>query len=103
MRDDGESQSRATLGLGIGAVHLMELLEDAGLVLPRYSRPRVRYGDREVAADHFGRDTHLPMVGELDGVADQIEQYLGEALFIAKAKGQGLRDMGAENEHLVLC
>jgi len=48
----------------------------------------------------LGATRTFPMVGELDGVADQIEQYLGEALFIAKAKGQGLRDMGARTSIL---
>src|SRR5215813_14159774 len=49
----------------------------------------------------FGATRTSP-VGELDGVADQIEQYLGEALFITEAKGQGLRDISAENKLLVL-
>jgi hypothetical protein len=63
----------------------MKVLEDAPLVLLRYSRPRVHYADREVAVDRFGRDSHLPFVGELDGVTDKIEQNLRETLFVAEA------------------
>src|SRR5262245_54014685 len=99
---DGESQTRTALRLGERTVHLMEVLKDSPLVLLRYSRSRVRYADRKVAVDCFGRNSHLPFVGELNGVADQIEQYLGEALLITKTKRQGLRNVGAENEILVL-
>ena len=46
---DGEAKARPALGLGVGAVDLMELLEDARQVLLRYARPRVRHADGEVA------------------------------------------------------
>jgi hypothetical protein len=79
----GESQTRTTLSLGERAIHLMKVLEDAPLMLLRYSWPRVRYADREVALDRFSRDSHLPFVGELDGVTDKVEEHLGEALRIS--------------------
>ena len=42
------------------------------------------------------RDAHLAGVGELDGVADQVEQHLGEALLVAEADRQGLGHLGLE-------
>jgi hypothetical protein len=46
---DGETKSRSAFGLGVRAVDLMVLLEDARLFLPGNSRAGVRYADREVA------------------------------------------------------
>src|SRR5215467_12408122 len=99
---DGEAQTRTPLSFGKRAVHLMKVLEDAGLVLFGNTWPRIGHADVEAAVDRFGRDSHLPFVGELDSVADEVEQYLGEALLITKSKRQGPRDVGAENEILVL-
>src|SRR5262249_41912973 len=82
--------------LGKRAVHLMKVLEDAGLVLFGNAWPCIRHADVEVAVDRFGRDSHLPFVGELDGVTDEVEEHLSQALFITKAKRQGPRDVGAE-------
>src|SRR5262249_29234596 len=81
----------------------MKVLEDAPLMLLRYSRSRVRYADCEVAVDRFGRDSHLPFVGELDCVADEVEEHLSEALLVTKAKGHELRHLGLKRELLVLC
>jgi len=39
------------------------------------------------SVDRLGSDAHLAGVGELDGVAHQVQQHLREALFIAKANG----------------
>lgn len=37
------------------------------------------------------------------GITAHIEQYSRKALFIANAKAQGLRDIGAKNELLATC
>ena len=91
---DGKTKARAALGLSVGAVHLMELLEDACLVFFGNARPRVGDADVEAAIDRLGDHAHLAGVRELDGVADEVEQHLGEALLIAETNGQGLRHLG---------
>src|SRR5262245_3264391 len=84
---DGETQPGAAFGLGIRAIHLMELLEDTGLFLLRDPRSRVRHGDGEVPIHRRRSDTDLAGLRELDGVADEIEQHLREALLIAETNG----------------
>src|SRR5215831_15435382 len=44
---DGKAQSGTALGLGVRAVHLMELLEDAGLVLFGNAWPRIGHANVE--------------------------------------------------------
>ena len=48
-----------------------------------------------------GLDDHFARIGELDGVADQIEQHLRQAAFVAAAAGQVGRHIGLECELLV--
>src|SRR5215475_2462138 len=80
----------------------MELLEDAGLMFFGDTRPSVRYGDGEVAI--LGRDAHahFSYVGELDCVADEVEQHLGKPLFVAEPHGHGFGYFGLERKLLVL-
>ena len=40
---------------------------------------------RKLAVFCTGRDAHLAGVREFDGVADKIEQHLGQALLVANA------------------
>ena len=54
------------------------------------SRTRVRHADGEMAVSRDGDDAHLAGVGELDGVADKVEEHLCETLLVAKADGQAL-------------
>jgi hypothetical protein len=49
---DGEPEAGAALGLGVGAIDLMELLEDARLMLRGDTWPSV--GDTEVEAAVYG-------------------------------------------------
>src|SRR5262249_43180009 len=53
---DGETKPGAALGLGVGAVDLVELLENAGLVLLRNAGPGVGHTDGEVAVAGRGGD-----------------------------------------------
>src|SRR5262245_61850871 len=93
---DGKTNAGSALGLGTGVVDLVELLEYPGLLLDGYSRTRVAHTDGEVTIHGLGRDTHLTGIGELDGVADEVEQHLGEALLVAEADRQVLGDVGLE-------
>ena len=67
-----------------------------------YSRARVGHADGEVAVHRCRRDAHLAGVGELDGVADEVEQHLREALLVAEADRQRLGNVGLERELLGL-
>ena len=82
---DCEPKARAALGLGVGTVDLVELLKDAGLVLFGNAWPSIGHADVEVAVDRLGTHAYLARVGELDGVADEVQQYLREALLIPEA------------------
>src|SRR5262245_54657908 len=96
-----EPKAGTALGLGVGTVDLMELLKDARLMCDGNAWPRIRHADVEVAVDRLGSHAHLTPIGELDGVAHEVEQYLREALFIAMADGQGLRHLGLEGKLFV--
>ena len=74
------------LGLGVGVVDLVELLEDARQLLRRYPWTRVSHGNSEVAVRGRRGDAHFARVGELDGIADEVEKHLGEALLVAQAR-----------------
>jgi hypothetical protein len=45
---------------------------------------------------------HLAGVGELDGVANEVQQHLREALFVSETKWEWLVHRGRERELLVL-
>src|SRR5215813_4162705 len=72
---NGEAEAGPTLGLGVGTVHLMELIEDASLVLFGNAWSRIGHADVEVAVDRLGGHAHLAGVRELDGVAHEVEQH----------------------------
>ena len=87
-RRDGQSQARAAVPARGRAVGLGEGLEDHGLLLGRNADARVL--DAEVQADlvadpfllHDANDD-LAVLGELDGVADQVDEDLGQPAGIA--------------------
>src|SRR5262245_10178928 len=99
---DRKPESSATSGLGQRAVDLMELLENANLLLFGNTWPGIGHADVEVAVDCLGTHTHLADVCELDGVPNEVEEHLSEALLVAKPDGQGLRYLGLECELFVL-
>src|SRR5262249_239820 len=68
-----EPQTGPALGLGVGTVDLVEPLKDAGLVLFGNAWPSIGHADVEVAVDRLGTHAYLARVGELDGVADEVE------------------------------
>src|SRR5262249_1528328 len=79
-----KSKSRTALCLGIFGIDLVELLENARTLLFRDSRTGIHHADREVSIDSFGDDADLTGIGELDCIADEVEQHLRKALLIAK-------------------
>src|SRR5262249_32261372 len=99
---DGEAEARAALGLGKGTVDLVELLEDPSLLVKRYAGTGVCDRDGEMAVPRARGDAHLAGVGELDGVPNEIEQNLREALFVAEANGERLVHRRRKRQLLVL-
>jgi hypothetical protein len=79
---DGKAETGSALDLGIGAVDLMELLECALELVKRYSRTGVSNTDGKLTNEGSRGDAHLASVGELDGVAYEIERHLCEALLV---------------------
>src|SRR5207244_2013313 len=85
---DRQAEARAALNPRGRAVGLVELLEDPGLVGRGDAGPGVTHRDGERAVDSGGSDRHFTGIGELDGVADQVEQDLRDAAFVAAAGWQ---------------
>ena len=79
---DREPKARAALGLGDRAVHLLELIED--LCLVRLGDAGAGVADRERIDIFVGRhlDRDLAPIGELDRVADQVEENLREPALV---------------------
>src|SRR5215468_5919677 len=99
---DRKPESSASSRLGQRAVDLMELLENANLLLFGNAWPGIGHADVEVAVDRLGTHTHLADVCELDGVPNEIEQHLCEALFVAEANWERLVHGRRERQLLVL-
>src|SRR5262249_27682786 len=99
---NGEAKASTALSLGICCIDLMELLEDSSPLLFRDSGAGVHHADREVSIRNFGDDADLTCIGELDRIADEVEQHLREALLIAKAYRQRLGHFGAQCDLLAL-
>ena len=93
---DGQPEASAALGLCVRAVDLVELVKDAGLVLLGNAWPCIGHADVEAAVDRLCSHAHLARVGELDGVADEVEEHLGEALLISEARNS--IHIGARND-----
>src|SRR5215468_5279258 len=71
-----KAKPSTALSLGICGVDLMELLENARPLLLRDAGTGVDHAHREASVDGFGDDANLTHIGELDGIADEIEQHL---------------------------
>ena len=100
---DCEPETGSAFGLGVGVVDLVELLKDALQLILRYPRTRVSHGNNEVAVHDRRADAYLTSVGELDRVADEVEEHLGESLFVAKADGQMFGNSCLERELFRFC
>src|SRR5262245_27429377 len=99
---DRKPESNATSRLGERAVDLMELLENANLLLFGNAWPGIGHADVEVAVDRLGTHTHLADVCELDGVPNEVEEHLSDALLIPETDGQGFGNLRRKRELLGL-
>ena len=79
----GEPKARAALGLGDRAVYLLELVEDSCLI--RRGDAGTGVADRERIDVFVGRhlDRDLALVGELNRVADKVEERLCEPSLVS--------------------
>jgi hypothetical protein len=84
---DGQTKAGAALGLGMRALRLLEFFEYFGLVGFGYAWSGILDCDRVTAIGRRSLHRHLAAVGEFDRIADQIEQYLRKAPFVA-ARGR---------------
>ena len=98
---DRKAQARAALLARARAVDLLELLEDALLVLGRDADAGVGHRDQEAAVLDLGPDAHGAGLGELDRVADQVHQHLGEPALVAAPARQVRRHVDLERELLL--
>src|SRR6266571_4834006 len=85
---DREPEAGAAVAARRGSVRLSELVEDGGQLFLRDADPRVAHPKPHrrpvaVVADYGGGDVHLALLGELDGVPDQVHQDLTHARGIA--------------------
>src|SRR5215467_11341926 len=80
----------------------MELLEDSILLVKWYAGTGVCHRDGEMSVARARGDAHYTGVGELDGISNQIEQHLREALLVAEANWKRFVHGGRERELLVL-
>src|SRR6516225_3689781 len=75
----GQPQASAALLLGDGIVGLLELLEQLSLIGSGDAGAGITDRYIECAIIGFGLDGDLARVGELNGVADEVDQDLGQA------------------------
>src|SRR5262249_48674205 len=89
---DGKPQSGAALLFCIRAIDLMKFLEDSPALGFRDAWAGVGDHDRENAVVGTGRYANCTVIRELDGIADQIEQDLRQAAFVAAAVWHAVGD-----------
>ena len=83
---DGESQTGAALLAGDGIVGLLKFLEQVGLIGSGDAGAGVTHRHMECAVIRFGLDGDFARIGELDGVADKVDQDLGQAAAVTVAR-----------------
>src|SRR5262245_35509935 len=80
---DSQSEPRTALFFRVGTVDLVELVENASLLFPRDAGPGVSDRYLKHTIGHSGGNAHFALVCELDGVADEVEEHLGDAPLVA--------------------
>src|SRR5215470_5009362 len=84
----GESQAGAALLAGDGVVGLLKLLKQLGLVGCGDARASIADRHMERAIVRFSLDGNFAGIGELNRVADEIDQDLGQAAAVTVARAQ---------------
>src|SRR5262249_7106064 len=82
----GETQAGTALLAGNGIVGLLKLLKQLGLISTRNAGAGVADRYMECAVGRFGLDGDFTRIGELNGVANEIDQDLGQAAAVTVAR-----------------
>ena len=90
---DGQAQPRAACRAGLAAVGLDEAVEDVGLPISRDARTGVDDLEGQAVRIPIDQDAHRALLGELDGVGDQIAQHLTQSHLVGQA---GARRAGGQ-------
>jgi hypothetical protein len=93
---DRQAKTSSSLLAGDRAIGLLELLENLGLIGWGYTGSGVAHRNRERSVHRRGSDRDLALIGELDRVADKVEQDLGKPPSIPAAPRQVRCDLGLE-------
>src|SRR5580704_15276321 len=99
---DRQTEAGAAFDLGLRAVRLLEFVENLRLVRLGNAWAGVAHRNSVGAIRRRRLDGDLARVGELDRVADQIEQHLGQAAVVAAGRRQIWRHLDLECEFLVI-
>src|SRR5262245_22227800 len=83
-----QPQARAALLLGHRTISLLELLKDLHLIRRGDTGSGVTHRHGKGAIQRGRSDRDFALVGELDGIADEVEQHLRKAPPVAMAWGQ---------------
>jgi hypothetical protein len=97
----GESQTGAALLARDGIIGLLKLLKQLGLIGRRDTRAGVPNRYMKCAIIGFGLDGDFTGIGELNGIADEIDQDLRQAAAVAAAWWQFGGHLHLERELLV--
>src|SRR6516165_5930139 len=96
-----EPQAGATLLAGDGIVGLLKFLKQLSLIGSRNAGLGVPHRHMKRAIVRFRLDGDFASVGELNRVADEIDEYLRQAAAVATARRQLRSDVDFERELLV--
>src|SRR5262249_55278629 len=102
--DNREPKAGAIALTPVSALDLEKRVADAREVVRRDTDPGVRDLKPYLLAIHARADGHGPAGGaELDGVGDQIDQYLHDGMPVGDDFGETMRDLDVERDAGLLC
>src|SRR5271166_4388775 len=101
---NGEAEAGALEAAGVGAVALLEMLEDRRAPVGRHARPGVDHGEPQLMPfAPLDRDADSAGPGELHRVAGEVHQHLSEAHAVAPHETRRVRvDRSGDLEPLAL-
>lgn len=91
LAGDGERQPGSSVLAFDAAVDLVEGFENALLSVPGNSLSPIPDVDAEFITLPFSGDCYAPLVGEFDGITDEIVKDLLQSSFISAGEGQVAR------------
>src|ERR1700730_432799 len=95
-----KAEASAALIARIGIVDLLKLAKDPFLIGVGNARPRVAHGQHELAFVYNTADLDLTLIGEFDGIPDQVKEHLRDAARVAMRHRQLILHCGSEFEPL---